>query len=174
MVAEGSRYLAVTPRPGATAVALLVAGVDLSVSCVSLYVQSDGTLAPNPVFKSPTGPDGWGTAHVRGLEIIPSTTYIVETECDTGLGIGRSAAASDTTWQWGDTDNSGGLVNILDITWVVDAFQGIFANATLYGTDLWGIGSDDCPPQLRISIIDITRDLEAFQQFPFPCDDPCP
>jgi hypothetical protein len=174
VVAEGSRYLAVSPRPGATPVALIVTGVDLAVSCVSLYVQSDWTLGPDPVFKPPTGSNGWGTAHVHGLEIIPSTTYVVETECDTGAGIGFSSAASDTTWQWGDTDNTGGLVNILDITWIVDGFRGIFINATRYAVDLWGIAPDDCQPQLDITIIDVTKAIEAFQQFPFPCDDPCP
>jgi hypothetical protein len=174
VAAEGCRYLGVTPRAGQTPVALLVSGANSSVACVSLYVQDDGTLGPDPVYKPPTGVDGWGTAHVRGVEIIPSTSYVVQSECDTGQGIGHSTAAQDTTWQWGDTDNNGGLIDVRDFTWVADGFRGQFVMATRYAVDLWGPVPEDCTPRLVISILDIMHCLDAFQQYPFPCEDPCP
>ncbi len=175
VVAEGCRYLAVTPRPGNTPVALLVSGVDPEVSCISLYVQVDGTLGPAPVYRTPAGSGGWHTAHVRGWEIIPSVTFVVQTECDTGAGPGISTPASDTTWMWGDTDNSGGLVDILDLTLIVDGFRGTFEQATLYSTDIWGESPEICLPQLVIDILDMTRAVDAFKQDPYPCTvDPCP
>jgi len=174
VAAEGCRYLGVTPRPGQTPVALLVSGVDSGVACVSLYVQGNGTLGPNPVYKPPTGVGGWGTAHVRGVEIIPSTSYVVQTQCDTGQGIGLSTAAQDTTWQWGDTDDTGGLVDVRDFTWVADGFRGQFLMAERYAVDLWGAYPENCGPELVISILDIMHCIDAFKQFPFPCDEPCP
>jgi hypothetical protein len=174
VIAEGSRYLSVTPRAGQTPVALLVSGVDANVSCVASYVQGDGLLGFNPVFKTPTGPNGWNTVHVRGLDVIPSATYIVQSECDTGQGPGISTAAQDTTWIWGDTDNSGGLVDIRDVTLTAMGFQGDFSIVTRYNVDLWGLNPGDCTPQLNIGIIDVLKALDAFVQLPFPCDDPCP
>ncbi|UCC30743.1 MAG: hypothetical protein JSU86_00400 [Phycisphaerales bacterium] len=171
---EGSRFLAVTPRPGATPVALLVSGVDQGVSCVSLYVQPDGTLGTTPVYRPPTGATGWNTAHVRGLEIKPETSYIVQAECDTGQGIELSTPATGTTWVWCDTNNSGGLVTISDIALIIDAFRGIFDLTTLYATDVWGRTAADCIPRLVIDMRDATKAVDAFRQFPYPCSDPCP
>jgi hypothetical protein len=182
-------------------VALLVTGVDMEVSCVSLYVQADGTLGGTPVYRPPGGPSGWGTAHVRGLEIIPSTTYVVQTECDTGAGIGLSTSGSDTTWRWGDANNSGD-VGIVDVFLVLNGFRGFFnsvvdactedadcpspwtgcdevagwcgvtrQNLDLYGS---GTGSVPCAPNAEIEIIDTLMGLDAFRGSSYPCDDPCP
>jgi hypothetical protein len=152
-------------------VALLVTGADPAVLCVSLYVQSNGTLDSRPVYRSPAG---WGTVHVRGIEINPSTTYVVQAECDTGPAIRLSTPATDTTWMWADTDNSGGLVDILDIVWIVDAFRSVFQMSTLYATDIWGDAPESCMPQLVIDILDMIMGVDAFKQIPYHCDDPCP
>lgn len=177
VVEEGSRFLAITPRAGSTPVALLFTGADLEVLCVSLYVQSNGTLGTTPVFKPPAGPAGWNTVHIRGTQVIPSTNYIVQAECETGVGLDLSTQASGTTWLWGDTDNSGGLVSIRDAVNILDGFQGLFPVAalyTFYSVDLWGVGLDDCLPQLTIDLRDVISALDAFQQFPFPCEETCP
>ena len=106
--------------------------------------------------------------------MIPSTHYIVQAECETGVGLDLSTQASGTTWLWGDTNNSGGLVDIRDIINVVDGFQDILTTATLYGVDLWGGEGDDCLPRLTIDIFDIISIVDAFQQFRFPCEETCP
>lgn len=173
-VGEGSRFVAVTPRSGSTPVALLVTGVDIDVSCVSLYAQPDGSLGPAPVFRPPSGPSGWGTVHIRGREIIPSTSYLVETECETGAGLDHSTTTTATTWRWGDTDNIGELVDVLDMNNVVDGFQGVFVHATLYNVELWGLRPEDCTPQMTIDILDMGHVVDAFRQYPFICDDLCP
>ncbi len=175
MVAEGSRYLAVTPRAGDTPVALKVVGGSADVACLTMYVQNDGSLGATPVFKTPGGQDGWGTAHVFGIEIMPSNTYVVQTECDMGGGtMGVSTTVEDTTWLWGDTNNSGGLITILDATLILDGFRGLFTFATLYAIDLWGVSPTNCVPDQRIDIADVTRAIDAFKQFPYPCAGPCP
>jgi hypothetical protein len=46
--------------------------------------------------------------------------------------------------------------------------------ATRYAVDLWGPTGSDCPPDLVIAIMDILQCINAFQQFPFPCEVPCP
>jgi hypothetical protein len=171
---EGSRFLAVGPRSGQTPVALVVTGVSPEVACLTRYVQANGTLGSTPVFRPPTGPNGWNTAHVFGNDIRPSTTYAVQAECDTGNGIGRSPAVQGTTWKWGDTDNSGGLVNMIDVVYIADGFRGVFTQRTLYNVELWGTPPNSCQPQLTVDITDITAGLDAFRQFPFPCARPCP
>ena len=175
MEGEGPRYLGVTPRPGSTPVALLVTGVNPEVSCVSLYVQVDGRLGPNPVYRLPSGPGGWDTAHVRGQEIAPSRTYAVQAQCDMGGGtIGLSTPATGTTWQWADSDNSGGLVTIGDVVLIMDGFRQRWHRITLYAVDLWGTTMNPCVPQLVIDMWDATAGMNAFRRVPYTCGDPCP
>ena len=74
-----------------------------------------------------------------------------------------------------DVNNSGGLVDIRDISLVIDAFQGVFQSTTLYAADLWGfIDQEPCRPQTVIDIVDITTAVDTFSGFPFPCAAPCP
>ncbi len=174
VMAEGSRYLSVTPQAGQTPVALLLTGVDLGVACVSMYIQPTGTLGASPVYRLPQGPGGWGTVHVRGPRILPSTEYVVQTECDTGQGIGYSVPASGVTWLWADANNSGFPVDFGDISLVVDGFRGIFNLTTIYAVDLWGTDAAPCSPQFIIDFVDIMAAVDAFRQVPFPCPDPCP
>lgn len=174
VAADGSRYLAVTPQPGETPVALLLTGVDLSVSCLSLYIQPDGSFGATPAYLPPRGPGGWETVHVGGPEIIPSVTYQVQTECDTGQGIDLSTSASVMTSVWADVNGSGFPVDFQDISLVVDGFRGLFDTTTIYSVDLWGSDAAPCSPQLIIDFVDIMAAVEAFRQAPFPCDDPCP
>jgi len=171
-VDEGSRYIAVTPRSGNTPVALRVNGVSPGVSCVVQYVQADGRLGTSPVYRVP-GLAGWSTVHVRGANIRPSAIYEVRSECQTGAGLDLSTPVQATTWSWADTDDSGGLVVIIDLVRVVDAFRGI-GNIPLYSVDLWGADAAACLPQRVVDVFDMTRAIDAFRQLPFPCVPPCP
>ncbi len=169
--ASGSRYVDVTPLPGLTSVAIVVTGVDPGIACVNAFVQANGRLGSTPVFRTPAE---WRTVHVRGEEIRPSTSYAFQTECDTGAGIDRSTPLVAQTWAWADTDNSGGLVTILDVVRIVDAFSGVFEDGvTLQAVDLWGTGSTPCVPDRGIDIIDMTSALDAFSGASLPCPNPC-
>lgn len=171
---EGSRYFAVTPKPGQTPVALRVTGISAEVGCVNQYVQNNGTLGAAPVYKVPGGPLGWGTVHVRGVKLIPDAVYEIRAECDTGVAIRESDAVIALTWLWGDTDNSGGLVDVIDMLNVVNGFLHTFRDATLYSTDLWGVEAGACLPQLVIDVMDMLRVVDAFEQKSFPCGTTCP
>ncbi len=157
----GSRYLNVTPAPGVIPIALLVEGdpIDPAVSCVSAFVQLDGTLGPNPVFQLPSE---WGTVHVRGEEILPSskiggvveqTKYRVSAYCDPEV----SPPTMGATYLWADVDNNT-VVNFADIQLIVLAFLGNFNLATLEQVDL-----HDCVPNALVNFTDIQRAIQAFQ-----------
>jgi hypothetical protein len=156
-------------------VALLVTGSDAAVGCVSLYVQTDGRLGADPVYRLPRGISGWNTVHVHDFEILPETSYVVQTECETGQGLDLSTSASATKWMWADTDNSGGLVSIFDVTLIVDGFRGVYDLASLQAVDIWGGSPTGCAPQGVIDVLDMSLAVDAFRQFPYPCPvDPCP
>ena len=169
--AEGCRYLAVTPGDCDAPVRLLVTGnpSDPGVSCVSLYVQADGSLGETPVALTPA--EWGGTVHVYGGEIVPSKAYSVRAECGEVDPV-NSADVAATTWLWGDLNNANG-VDIDDILQLLDAFQNIYApGRSLENADLNSSG-EGCVPDQQIDIDDILGVLDAFQHLPFPCGDPC-
>ncbi|MGB2984256.1 MAG: hypothetical protein WBE26_00090 [Phycisphaerae bacterium] len=166
--AIGSRYLAVTPAPDEGPVALLVTGDpgDQDVECVSLYIQADGRLDASPIFKTPAE---WGTVHVGDLEIIPSTTYYVQTVCEQSHGLDLiSDPVSATTWLWGDV-NDDGSVDFYDITLVIDGSQGIFPGDVL----LENLDLARCVPNGSIDVDDIMDVQNAVGGGTFPCWPPC-
>jgi len=69
---------------------------------------------------------------------------------------------------WGDV-NHDGRVDFSDVSLIVDAFSGNFAQVTLYAADL-----HDCVPSRAINFSDISRDVDAFQGSAYPCPNPCP
>jgi hypothetical protein len=167
VVGDGSRYLAVTVLGGSGPVALLVIGdaEDLSLSCVSAYVQADGTLSATPTYLTPAE---WGTVFVGDSEIVPGTTYIVQTDCRfQGSGF-LSAVARATTWVWGDV-NHDGAVYFDDITLVLDGAQGIFHE----GTSLENMDLAPCVPDGVIDSQDIASIQAAYGGAGFPCPVPC-
>lgn len=171
LIADGSRALLATPTIDFPQ-ALLVSGDpgDPDVSCFSLYVQADGTLGPNPVYRTAVQ---WGTASIRGEEIIPSKTYIVQSDCGSPGNPELSGPVAATTWTWGDVASPpNDTVNFADIQLVVQAFQENFANVTLERADL-----EPCLPNRVANFADVLRDVQAFQGQSYPetgCPLPCP
>lgn len=166
--AAGARYLAVTPGPALDPVTLLVKGesLDPAVGCVSLYVQADGRLAPEPFFQLP---DVWGTIFVTGSAVRPNTTYHVSTGCSPQTLAAVSGSATVTTWRWGDTDGDGGDVAIDDIIRIIEGAQGIFEGGTLpEHVDL-----APCEPDGVIDDLDVAAGQDAFSGLPFPCAELC-
>ena len=166
VVAEGARYLAVTPPPGENPIALRVSGdkLDDRIFCVSAYVQADGRLGSEPVFQTPTA---WGLLHVTGEQIIPNASYQVQTECGKELDLKPSDAATATTWHWGDVDGSG-AADEEDVLLVLAASEGVFEFVTRFNVDQAG-----CEPDGVIDADDILFVLAATQDASFPCPAVC-
>lgn len=165
---EGSRYIAINPPSGTVPVALLVTGDPLNgaVSCLSSYVQADGTLAPAAVFRTPAE---WGAViHVGDSEILPDTTYRVQSDYNTPGGPDLSPPVALTSWKWGDVNNSG-IVNLDDILCVLSGFSATFTNCSLYADDLMGT-----TPNRIINLDDILAVLNAFGGTPYGGAAPCP
>ncbi|MHC5109234.1 MAG: hypothetical protein ACYTHJ_05090 [Planctomycetota bacterium] len=170
-IGDGSRTILATPI-APQAQALLVTGSpgNADVACVNLYVQADGTLGPDPVFQTA---EEWGTASIRGEEIIPSATYLVQSDCGSPGAPQLSGVVAATTWVWGDVDSPpNNLVNFADIQLVVQAFQLNFENVTLERADL-----EPCLPNRVANFADVLLDVQAFQGQLYSdtgCGVPCP
>ncbi len=169
-MADGCRALLVTPTGDAPqALRLDGDGASADVNCVSLYVQNDATLDVSPVYLTPAE---WGTVAISGIEVIPSTTYSVRADCGSPGDPQLSMPAEATTWAWGDVEYPpDGNVNFRDITQVVRAFQGEFAEVTLERADL-----HPCEPNRLVNFGDINWDVQAFQGGLLSdlCAAPCP
>ena len=165
-VAEGARYLAITPTAGDDPVAILVTSefADPTVSCISNYVQADGTLDATPVFQTPAV---WDTVHLGDDEIIPSTTYLVHTDCRYEGSGSLSSATEVRTWLWGDVNNDG-VVFLDDVALVYDGAQGIFNGTTVQNLDL-----EPCRPDGVIDAADINAVQDALSGGGFSCPVPC-
>lgn len=197
---EGCRYIGVTPAEGPESVALLVTGVDDDVSCVSSYVQVNGTLGANPYFQAP---QDWGAVHVRGEKLWSEMTYNVQADCSppANPGTNLSSPVSATLRMWGDV-NLDYWVDFTDITLVVDGLRGLFHAAdrpcttdancfnvaasyhqecdtseglciriTLQDVDINGEG---CTPDAVVDFLDILWCVDAFRGIPYPCPVSCP
>ncbi|MFQ5462788.1 MAG: matrixin family metalloprotease [Phycisphaerae bacterium] len=164
VVAEGSKTLLITPV-GAAPQALLVTGdlADPDVSCVSLFVQADHTLGPDPVFLTPTE---WGVAAAHDAAIIPNATYNVQAFCSPNF----SAPASATTDIFGDV-NANGVTNLEDVLLIILAFQGDFTNVSLEAADI-----NPCTPNRTANVADAQWAVLAFQNAAYSdfCAAPCP
>ncbi|MEK6675615.1 MAG: hypothetical protein AABZ47_08180 [Planctomycetota bacterium] len=166
VVAEGSRYLKVSPCAGPN-------GADTTL--VKIFVSACGGI--QGWLAAPTGPYGisyvvdtvgegallspedWGTVHVTGAKVVPLRTYTFYTgENFDLLGAGQ-------TWKWCDVDGDG-FMNVSDMLYVNSCFAGNFVNATRYGCDVLG-----CTANGTINLDDILAVKNAFggQQFSFYC-----
>ncbi len=200
LTAEGPRYLRIQPPIGSGDIALYLTGVDAEVACITGYVQQDGSIGTTPTFRPPTGDTGWGSVHLSAEGLISGMTYGVQAECNpTPSGTLRSTRTTATLWQWGDVD-ANTVVDIIDITRIVDAFRGVMLDTQTCTTDIdcanvlpdaacnaaLGrcirvtvpnvdlIGSVSCAPDGVINIRDIAYDIDAFRGVAPPCGAACP
>ena len=158
--APSPRYLSITPSAGIDSIALWLTGdpLDPAVSCVSLYVQPDGTLGVDPVFLLP---EEWGTVYVRDGLITPRGAFRVEAEVfDAGDPPVRSTPSSARAAAWGDL-NEDALVDGRDLLIFVDAYLG---NKPYWRGDL-------CPeiPDASVDGDDLLYWIDAFygESYPF-------
>jgi hypothetical protein len=183
----GSRCLAVAPPEHGMPMAFLVMGDsgDGDISCLSQYVQADGSLGSDPVYRTF---DAWGLVAVCDESIIPDRGYSVC--CDYGEpGLPRlSEATTAFTAPWGDTVGyftgtewtpPDGIVRIVDIVAVLDTFRGIPTAPPVYQVDMLGTDASGiaCAPDGIINVIDAIGALDGFRGISFwestPCLPPC-
>ena len=110
----------------------------------------------------------WGaTVYVTGLDVVPSMGYEVRADCGRADSPVLTAPIVTTTVRWGDTAgnplNQGwtppnGVVNFLDVSAVVDGFQGSAGAGPLYPLDLYG-----CVPDRIVNFIDISGAVDGFR-----------
>jgi hypothetical protein len=162
-----SRYLSVTPAAALQEVAVLVEGpsADPDVSCVSAYVQADGTLDLEPFFQTPIE---WGSIEVRGVEIRPASTYEVRIDSGTPGNPVLSGPVSAQTRVFGEVDGSIG-VDVDDLLCVLDGFAGTFLDCPLVACDL-----GPCAADRQITLDDILQACDAIAGESFACPSPCP
>ena len=133
---DSSRYLNVVPPAGLDPVAIQVLGVSSNVSCLSKFVQSNGKLGDEPVYKTPAqwqssmtdanNDPADPTVHVRSDDLLAGETYSVRLDCNPlSPGTSVSTEVQGTLWIFGDVDNNGS-VDITDILRILSGFSGVF------------------------------------------------
>ena len=185
VVDAGNRCVLVTPPQHGLPQALLVSGHPDGplAACPPLYVQADGRLGPNPLFRTS---EVWGTVSIRDERIIPGNTYIVR--CDYGH-VGAPLLSYDvcvTSAEWGDAvgDFIGGewtppneTVDFNDISAIVDAFKGLPTAPLIHRADLIGASGSECTPNADIDFLDISAAVDAFKAYSYwestMCPNPC-
>lgn len=164
-VAQGGRYVAVTPEASVEPTAISVTSPDYP--CMSMFVQDDGSLGTEPVFLMPST---WGTTTISAAEIVPDSTYNVQAVIDVDGEQVYSDLTTVYTWVWGDVDHNESA-SLADVFLIVKAFQGDFSNVSLELADL-----EPCIPNGDVNFADIQQGVLAFQGVSFEetgCSVPC-
>lgn len=168
---EGSRYIEVSPQPPGSPAPIALQLTSPDWPCVFKYIAPSGSLVDMPFFQLP---DDWGTLLVSGVAIAPDSQYDVVAECGTFL----SAAGSATTAKYGDIVGPfvagewtppDGIIDVLDFTAIVEAFQNKPTAPDLTRADIY-----PCTPDGIIDVLDMVWIVNSFQGDPFPCPLPCP
>lgn len=175
-IVEGSRYIGVIPAAGSPDCAIYIEGSSPDVACHGGYVQADGKLGVNPVYRAP-GAGGWGESvvigsatfgaiHARGLEILGGQTYNVYADCDSANpGASLSPAVPVTLWRYGDT-NANDAIGVDDVVRVIRGFSSLWYVSTCTSdadcTDVRPYRTCDTDVgqclQIRLENVDLTGD----------------
>ena len=185
----GPRYLTVTPQPSDSLIPIALTVTPACTGGVTKYVGlpqgadriaqlvDDASTAPRMT------PAEWGPiVYVGAMDIVPETTYRVESDCGI-VGAPRLSASTDATTEiWGDVGGlfedgawtaANGLVDVFDMIAVVDAFGHLPGEPPLPAVDLVG-----CVTNGVIDIADIVGVVDGFQAVSYEdssrCTVPCP
>lgn len=162
--ALGGRYLSVTPQAWDPSEMVAIRISSPRFPCLSKYVALDsgmGRVIDNPVFLPAAQ---WGTVYVADTEIVPATTYEVQTQ--SALGLSQPAGA--TTPMWCDVYPPLGIVNAIDIVGFVDRFKSVLGSPPLEACDVY-----PAVPDQIVSALDIVLAVDAFKELPYPFPLPC-
>jgi hypothetical protein len=175
VLSAGPRHLEVTPQPLGSVAPVALRLTSPSWACLDKYIDAAGALVPAPVIRLP---DDWGTVILRSPDVVPGSQYVVVAEC----GAFSSAPGSASTSIWGDIvgvfDGAqwtppNGVVNVLDMTAIVEAFQHLATAPELEHADIM-----PCMPDRVINILDMTGVVDGFQAISYQdssgCTVPCP
>lgn len=186
----GSRYVSISPGPIESTIPVALVITPDCPNATPLYVRTFdpatglATLVTNPSQAVHLTPQEWGeVVYVSHLNIVPSTTYRVQTDCGTLGSPSLSTATLVTTLHWGDISGGGiidgswgppdGGVNVLDMAAVVDAFRHYPGAPPIYRADQQG-----CIPDRRVDTSDMVGVVDAFRSRDFFlssfCTNPCP
>lgn len=186
--AAGQRYLAITfPPAGAIVPTRLLVTPNCPLGVGKYVGAPDGPyhvamLETNPNAAAVRTPGQWGgTVYVSGTDIAPGVEYQVQADCGVAGRPVLTAPATIQTPKWGDLvgwlPQSGygpppdGVVDVIDIVALIDAFKGMPGAPPLYAADLYG-----CIPNQVIDAIDIAVDVDAYKGRSYQnsaCAGPC-
>ena len=162
--ALGPRYLSVTPQAWDPSEMVAIRITSPRFPCLSEYVVIDsgiGRVTDSPVFLPAAQ---WGSVRVADAEIVPATTYEVQTES----AIGLSYPASATTPMWCDVWDPIGILDALDIVGFVYCFKSVPGAPPLEACDVY-----PAVPDQIVNALDIVLAVDAFKERPYPFPLPC-
>lgn len=161
VIGFGPRNISVTPLPADSPVPVALRISSPDWPCLLKFVDVNGSLVLDPVFQTPAE---WSTINLQGPDIVPDTTYVVETIF--GVLVGPPGFGS--TSLWGDLDLNG-RTNIDDVLICVNVWLGLF----LVLPEVANI--NPCiQDALPVRIDDVLEEVFAWLGGHFPCDSPCP
>lgn len=163
VMAEGGRYLTITPAPDTGPVALRVTSPQFQ--CLDKFVNPGdpfGRLSDTVIYLSPAD---WGTVTVVDPLIIPGTTYQVRAEIWQGpMSLGVAATTAD----WGDFVAPWGNVNELDVSAIVANFEKLTAAPATRQVDVYPLLPDNV-----IDLQDVVQAMNAVKGQSYALDVPC-
>jgi hypothetical protein len=186
--AAGQRYLAITfPPTGAMVPTRLLVTPNCPLGVGKYLGAPNGPyrvsmLATRPNAVAVLTPGQWGgTVYVSGIDIAPGVEYQVQADCGVEGQPVLTAPATVQTPKWGDLvgwfPQTGygpppdGVVDVMDIVALVDAFKRMPGAVPMYIADLFG-----CIPNQIIDAIDIAVVVDAFKGLSYQsrgCAGPC-
>lgn len=164
VTALGSRYLSVTPQAWVPTEMVALRISSPRFPCLSKYIALDsgmGRVIDSPVFLPASE---WGTVRVADVEIVPSTTYELQTQS----AIGLSGPASATTPLLCDVADRFGIVNVLDIVGFVNRLKSLPSSPPLEACDVY-----PAVPDQIVNALDIVLAVDAVKERPYPFPLPC-
>jgi hypothetical protein len=187
--APGSRYILVTPQPtdSPAAMALLVSP-DCPGGTPSYVGFPSGPfnvarLVDNPNNAARLTAAQWGgTVLVTGIDVVPDTAYLVQSDCGPGGAPVLSEPAPVETHIWGDVTGvfSGGewtapdgIIQATDALAILDGFRQLSGAPPMHILDSLGCSTDQI-----IDVVDVLAAIDGFTGDTYEeashCPVPCP
>jgi len=181
----GSRYIEITPGgfdfydqyldPATQYRIMIEPYPDGSNACNAVWVRYGGTLTDDIALADELTPDQWCTQWVRDAIVIPDGIYTVI--ADAVDPPGQSLMWNIQTAPYCDVNQSG-VANVVDLSAVIDCFQGLFTETITPQSCDQAPAADPAgtclPPDGYINVDDILAVIDyMFNGILYPCPDPC-
>lgn len=106
--------------------------------------------------------------YVYGAEILPSSTYVLETTRD---GANFTSRGTVVTGLFGDVLGPFGTVNFQDVQGIIQKFKGVGGAPSKVYARLYG---NVATPSTPVNFHDVSEAVAGFQIKPYPFSGPCP